>query len=569
MMCGRATVMFRTGTEHNSDASGRLDRYKLDRCKGERSCGSRTSITWCSTSRTSSGRWGSTPGRWGSRASGSRSGGPGRCRSPRCGSAGPRSSTWSSGPAASPTWTTSAWWWIRWTGRRSSPPAPSTSSRGPCRAGVPGVRPSPSTCATPTATPWSCAGTPRTPPHEPGARRPAPGSGDRRRGAGGHRAAAGRGRLRRSRAGEGGGARGHQQGRHPPPLAPAAAAGDRRARLGPRRAARPGQRLHPLRSAPERAAPRRGAARTAAGRGARTADRRLRRRPRTARTPAAQPSAAGPGGRRGRGAAGRRARGPAAGRGPRAVRRPARLGGVPAGAVRRGTGRRVVGARAGRPAAARGGRRLRPAGPHQPAAGRAAAPVPLGPLVRIVPGSRALATAGAGAPAGGTAAGQNLIAEIESAIEFRNRLMDGAMPLEARKKPKSMATMAGPGLRFFPLMSTTRMTANSSTTDSEMATTDHTLGRSLSRPGGTARTPARTIVPPTGLVHAAPDMMSDTPPRAGRRPAQEFDGHSTATPAGITRLRFRLHTTCAQVIQIDRTETPYAPLGRDESRHHG
>ncbi|GHE24080.1 hypothetical protein GCM10018787_52970 [Streptomyces thermodiastaticus] len=41
-----------------------------------------------------------------------------------------------------------------------------------------------------------------------------------------------------------------------------------------------------------------------------------------------------------------------------------------------------------------------------------------------------------------------------------------------------MATMAGPGLREPPRNSTTRMTANSTTTDSEMATTDHTLGRS-------------------------------------------------------------------------------------------
>jgi hypothetical protein len=38
--------------------------------------------------------------------------------------------------------------------------------------------------------------------------------------------------------------------------------------------------------------------------------------------------------------------------------------------------------------------------------------------------------------------------------------------------------MAGPALREPPRSNTTRMIANSSTTDSEMATTDHTLGRS-------------------------------------------------------------------------------------------
>jgi hypothetical protein len=38
--------------------------------------------------------------------------------------------------------------------------------------------------------------------------------------------------------------------------------------------------------------------------------------------------------------------------------------------------------------------------------------------------------------------------------------------------------MAGPGLMLPPRIRTTRMIANSSTTDSEMATTDHTLGRS-------------------------------------------------------------------------------------------
>src|SRR5215218_6658168 len=74
--------------------------------------------------------------------------------------------------------------------------------------------------------------------------------------------------------------------------------------------------------------------------------------------------------------------------------------------------------------------------------------------------------------------GQKLIELIVSAIELRKRLIDGAMPVEARKKPKRMATMAGAALIDPPLISTTRMIANRSTTDSEMATTDHTLGRS-------------------------------------------------------------------------------------------
>ena len=41
---------------------------------------------------------------------------------------------------------------------------------------------------------------------------------------------------------------------------------------------------------------------------------------------------------------------------------------------------------------------------------------------------------------------QKLIELMVSAIEFRNRLIDGAMPVDARKKPKSTATIAGPAL---------------------------------------------------------------------------------------------------------------------------
>lgn len=56
------------------------------------------------------------------------------------------------------------------------------------------------------------------------------------------------------------------------------------------------------------------------------------------------------------------------------------------------------------------------------------------------------------------------------AIEFKNLWMSLAIPVEARKNPNRIATMAGPALIDPPRISTTRMIANSSTTDSEMAT---------------------------------------------------------------------------------------------------
>ncbi|GGW28563.1 hypothetical protein GCM10010320_04370 [Streptomyces caelestis] len=60
-----------------------------------------------------------------------------------------------------------------------------------------------------------------------------------------------------------------------------------------------------------------------------------------------------------------------------------------------------------------------------------------------------------------------------------------------------------------PLSNTTRMIANSSTTDSEMATTDHTLGRSaLPARGRNPAHPARTIVPPTRPGYAAGDAST-------------------------------------------------------------
>ncbi|GHI07715.1 hypothetical protein Scel_60360 [Streptomyces cellostaticus] len=73
--------------------------------------------------------------------------------------------------------------------------------------------------------------------------------------------------------------------------------------------------------------------------------------------------------------------------------------------------------------------------------------------------------------------------------------------------------MAGPVLMFPPRISITRMIANISTADTEIATTDHTFGRSaLPARGYGPRTPARTIVPPTRLPYAARDTTSDTGP---------------------------------------------------------
>lgn len=102
-----------------------------------------------------------------------------------------------------------------------------------------------------------------------------------------------------------------------------------------------------------------------------------------------------------------------------------------------------------------------------------------------------------------------------SAMELRKRLIDGAIPVEARKKPKSIATIAGPGLIDFPRISTTRTTANNTTTDSEMATIAHTLmvgscPKHFSGPGVRLRrhTPAAPIVPPTRCVQQPGDSHS-------------------------------------------------------------
>lgn len=94
------------------------------------------------------------------------------------------------------------------------------------------------------------------------------------------------------------------------------------------------------------------------------------------------------------------------------------------------------------------------------------------------------------------------------AIEFIASLMVGAAPVEARKKPKSTATMAGPDFMEPPRIITTRMIPNSSTTDSEMATTDHTLGRNASPgPGAARRGICRRRTPST--VHRATNSPQD------------------------------------------------------------
>jgi hypothetical protein len=93
-----------------------------------------------------------------------------------------------------------------------------------------------------------------------------------------------------------------------------------------------------------------------------------------------------------------------------------------------------------------------------------------------------------------------------SATELRNRWIDGATPVDARKKPKSAATIAGPAFIEPPRIITTRMIAKSSTTDSEMATTDHTLASSL-------------LAPPTAVVPRAPGLSTIVPstcPGVGR-----------------------------------------------------
>jgi len=64
-----------------------------------------------------------------------------------------------------------------------------------------------------------------------------------------------------------------------------------------------------------------------------------------------------------------------------------------------------------------------------------------------------------------------------SATELRNRLMSGAMFVEARKKPNSAAMIAGPSFMVLERIITTRTIANSSAADREITTADHFLFR--------------------------------------------------------------------------------------------
>ncbi|GLV97016.1 hypothetical protein Slala05_06480 [Streptomyces lavendulae subsp. lavendulae] len=69
------------------------------------------------------------------------------------------------------------------------------------------------------------------------------------------------------------------------------------------------------------------------------------------------------------------------------------------------------------------------------------------------------------------------------------------------------------------------MTANRTTTDSEMATTDHTFGRPLAGPGRTAaHTPTCTILPPTGPAYPSRDE-SPSPLSRQADPQSAYFGH--------------------------------------------
>jgi hypothetical protein len=64
-----------------------------------------------------------------------------------------------------------------------------------------------------------------------------------------------------------------------------------------------------------------------------------------------------------------------------------------------------------------------------------------------------------------------------SATEFRKRLTSGAMFVDARKKPKRAATMAGPTFMDLDLIITNSTIASNSTADAEITTVDHFLFR--------------------------------------------------------------------------------------------
>jgi hypothetical protein len=128
--------------------------------------------------------------------------------------------------------------------------------------------------------------------------------------------------------------------------------------------------------------------------------------------------------------------------------------------------------------------------------------------------------------------------------------------------------MAGPALIDPPRINTTRMIANSSTTDSEMATTDHTL-RSVRSPGPEVQ----PLTPPPEpschqpgfrmrrVTHRRPRACrarTPAPPRrgptAGLRTAIR-ECTRTGPSTEIQRDRCHVHTTCSQVIRIVVTGT--------------
>src|SRR5690242_18880559 len=101
-------------------------------------------------------------------------------------------------------------------------------------------------------------------------------------------------------------------------------------------------------------------------------------------------------------------------------------------------------------------------------------------------------------PRRGCANAYNLIWSIVSASEVRKWLIDGAIPVEARKKPNKMATTAAPALMDPLRIITISTIANNTTTDREMATTDHILARKPRRSG--AHVDFRP--PPTPTLHS-------------------------------------------------------------------
>jgi hypothetical protein len=95
--------------------------------------------------------------------------------------------------------------------------------------------------------------------------------------------------------------------------------------------------------------------------------------------------------------------------------------------------------------------------------------------------------------------------------------------------------MAGPALIDPPRISTTRMIANSSTTDSEMATTDHTL-RSVRSPGPGVQ--PHTPPPEPSCHQPGPRMPQVTHRRSGppgSRPPPPSRGGPTARPRTVIR----------------------------------